>query len=72
MSVTLDDKAITRGYALRDEAIIQGKKIFQLKQKLERLLEESKLINLRPPLKSVADFNVVIRDMVTTCRDLYG
>ena len=30
MTVTLDDKAITRGYALKDELIIRDDKVYQV------------------------------------------
>jgi hypothetical protein len=70
MSVTLDDKAITRGYSLAQELHIAGNRILQASQKLTRLFEEGRQVNLhpRPPVSTVAEVTAVIRQMVDTCR----
>jgi len=50
MQITLDDKAITRGYSLKEELVIERNQVFQINQKLTRLLNEGELINLKPKL----------------------
>jgi hypothetical protein len=71
MQITLDDKAITRGYSLKDELIIERNQVFQVNQKLNRLLKEGDLINLKPGLTK-EDIIDIIREMVQTTRTLYG
>ncbi len=63
MQVTLDDKAITRGYSLKEEFVIERNQVFQINQKLTRLLKEGDLINLRPSLTK-EDIIDLIREMV--------
>ncbi|TNV77185.1 hypothetical protein FGO68_gene9884 [Halteria grandinella] len=72
MSITLDDKSITRGYSLTDDFHISHNRILQFSQKLTRLLKEGQLINLKPRLSTVDEITAVIREMLETSRQLYG
>ena len=49
MGVTLDDKATVRAYCIKEDFIIRDDRVFQAKQKLQRLLSEGNRVNLVPP-----------------------
>ena len=46
MEMPIDEKAITRCYCIKEEAIIEGNRIHQIGQKIKRLLTEGALVNL--------------------------
>lgn len=71
MSITLDDKATVRAYCIKEDFIIRENKVYQVKQKLQRLLSEGRLINLVPKATDV-EIIEIIKDMVETARQLHG
>jgi hypothetical protein len=71
MEITLDDKSITRGYSLKDDFTIENNKVYQIQQKLKRLLSEGQQINLVPKM-NFDEIIEIIREMTQTVKQLYG
>lgn len=71
MSLPLDDKALTRGYALLDDLPLVHDRVLLLHRSLARLLSEGALLNLRPCL-SEDELITVIKEMIAMSRQVYG
>lgn len=71
MSLPLDDKALTRGYALLDDLPLVNDRVLLLQRSLSRLLAEGALLNLRPRLTR-DEILSVLKDMIALCRQVYG
>ena len=82
MTVPLDDKAINRAYALKVELLIENGRIFQVrpsltlnekqvKQKLTRLLDEAKRVNLNPK-HSADELVALIKKITSTSKEIQG
>ncbi|CDW77371.1 branched-chain-amino-acid aminotransferase-like protein chloroplastic-like [Stylonychia lemnae] len=69
--VPIDDKSIGRGYSLKEEFLVNDNQIFQVKQKVQRLLDEGKKINLVGKFTQDDIINI-IKQLLHTAKQLYG